>query len=141
MATAEGIRNFDISVVFLGAGSDVQQPCAGSCTGWTPRMFLANPCLGSGLSATSVRCAGWPRSHGTSVCAATCLRLPAEVQSYLRWPGLATLQRSHAWQSGCLELEPGARVLGSVGEKEQKAVATRSRPSSLSSEQSVPWSS
>ena len=36
MATAEGIRNLDMSAVFLGAGRDVQQPCAGSCTGWTP---------------------------------------------------------------------------------------------------------
>lgn len=111
MATAEGIRNLDMNVVSLWAGRDVQ-PCTGSCTGWTPRMFLANPCLGSGLSATSIRCEGWLRSHGTSAPAATCLRLPAEVQSYLRWPGLAVLQRPHAWHSGCLELEPGSKNPG-----------------------------
>lgn len=51
-----------------GVGRDVQ-----THAGWVPRTFLANtnPCLGSGLLATSFRSKGWPRSHGTSVPAAT----------------------------------------------------------------------
>lgn len=37
MATAEGIRNLDMSVVFLGAGRDVQQPCTGLLHGLDPQ--------------------------------------------------------------------------------------------------------
>jgi hypothetical protein len=89
-------------------GGDVQ-----THTGWVPRTFLANtnPCLGSGLLATSFRHKGWPRSRGTSVPAATSLvrNCTAEVQSYCKWgSALAAAQRPRTWHCGCLESEPGS---------------------------------
>lgn len=80
-----------MNIVFLRVGRELQP-----CTGWTPRMFLANPCLGSGLLATSIRHKGWPRSGGTSVPVATCLGLSVEVQSYLDDLGWLMVQRPHA---------------------------------------------
>lgn len=78
------------------------------------------------LRALSNQCqvCGWPRSHGTSsVCAATCLRLPAEVQSLpqMAWAAYASEVPCLAeWLSGA---GTRARVLVLM-RKSRRAVAT-----------------
>lgn len=71
MATAEGTRNLDMNIVLLGMGGDVQ-PCAGSCTGWTPQNVFGKSLPWLRALGNQFRREGWPRRCGTSVSAVTC---------------------------------------------------------------------